>query len=164
MSTQTTPAGNTATHTGGAVRPMVPYLCFDGNCHEAMRFYQEALRCELHAMKFGDAPLDSCAGGQKMDAATRERVMHARLTRGGEMILMASDGMPGTPLVTGNNFWVQSVCDSADEVDRLFKLFGEGCKATMEPQETFWASRFCMVADRYGIQWMFIFGEKAVSM
>ncbi|GAW31072.1 VOC family protein [Carboxydocella sp. JDF658] len=35
---------------------VVPYVTFNGNCEEAVKFYQQALGGELHIMRFGDAP------------------------------------------------------------------------------------------------------------
>ncbi|MBI3744122.1 MAG: VOC family protein [Chloroflexi bacterium] len=54
-------------------------------------------------------------------------------------------------------------CDSAQEAERLFKALGDKGQVTMPLQETFWASRFGMVTDRYGVNWMFNFQGSAID-
>jgi PhnB protein len=96
----------------------------------------------------------------KIPEGAGELILHARLTTGGA-VLMASDAMPGMPVHVGNNFWVALKCESADETEKLFGAFSEGAqKIVMPPQETFWASRFGMLTDKFGVNWMFNF-EKA---
>lgn len=46
---------------------------------------------------------------------------------------------------------------SAEEQDRLYSALGEGGKATMPLQDTFWGARFGMLTDRFGVNWMFNF-------
>jgi uncharacterized glyoxalase superfamily protein PhnB len=67
------------------------YLIFNGNCGEAMQFYAKCLGAELQLMKFGDMP-EACPEGAP--EGTKDRIMHARLTKG-KTVLMASDNGPG---------------------------------------------------------------------
>jgi PhnB protein len=69
---------------------------------------------------------------------------------------MASDAVPGMTYQSGNNFWVAIKCESVEETDRLFTAFSENAKIVM-PQETFWAARFGMLTDQFGVNWMFNF-------
>jgi len=48
------------------------------------------------------------------------------------------------------------------EAERLYKTLSEGGQVHMPLQETFWARRFGMFADKFGIPWM-INCEKAHS-
>jgi PhnB protein len=125
------------------------YLIFDGNCGEAMKFYGKCLEAELQMMRFGDMP-GGCPEGMKEG---KDRIMHARLTKGGA-VLMASDNMPGMPFQQGNNFSIALNCESPQEVDRYFAALGEKGKVTMPVQETFWAARFGMLTDQFGTNWM----------
>src|SRR5256885_16231313 len=78
----------------GANMPSItPYLVFDGNCADAMRFYERVLGGKLERMMtFGDMP----AGDSKPQPDTANRIAHARLDlRDG--VLMASDTMPSHP-------------------------------------------------------------------
>ena len=123
------------------------YLIFNGNCREAMTFYGKYLGAELQLATFADMP-----GDVPKDA--KDRIMHARLTKG-SATLMASDNMPGMPFQQGNNFFVSVSCESVQESEKLFTAFGEQGKVTMPLQETFWATRFGMLTDQFGIHWMF---------
>ena len=128
---------------------MNTYLTFNGNCREAMQFYEKCLGAELHMMTFADAP-----GGLPSEA--KDRIMHARLTKG-PVVLMASDSMPDTPSQQGNNFSVAIQCESRQEIEKLFNALGEKGKITMPLQDMFWGARFGMITDQFGINWMFNF-------
>jgi PhnB protein len=123
------------------------YLNFDGNCREAMTFYQRALDAELEIQSFGDVQMEGPPGSEN-------RIMHARLSKGGNVV-MASDTMPGMQFTQGNNFHINIDCDSTEELERYFSALGDGGKVTMEPQDTFWGARFGMLVDRFGVGWMF---------
>lgn len=126
------------------------YLNFDGNCREAMRFYASCFGADLQLLPFSQAP---AAGGQPAPKEAQDRIMHARLVKG-PVTLMASDTMPGMPFQQGNNFWIALNCESVPEVDTLFAKLGEKGKVVMPLQETFWAGRFGMLTDQFGIGWM----------
>lgn len=122
------------------------YLIFNGNCREAMTFYQKCLGAELQTMPFADMP-----GDQPKEAGNR--LAHARLSKGAT-VLMASDNLPGMPFQEGNNFSVCLDCESTQEVDTIFAALSEKGKVNMAPQETFWAKRYSMFTDQFGINWM----------
>ncbi len=129
-----------------------PYLTFNGNCREAMSYYQKCLGAELHIMPFSDAP-----GNFPPEA--KDLVMHARLVKG-PVIIMASDAMPGMPYQPGNNFQIAIGCESLQEIETLFAAFSEKSKVTMPLQDTFWGARFGMLTDQFGTQWMFNFDKQ----
>ncbi len=127
---------------------LTTYLTFDGNCHPAMKFYQQCLGAELVEMSFADMP-----GDVPPDA--KNRIMHAKLTVGKDTILMASDTMPGMPFTAGNNFSISIDCKTLEEIERLFKALAEHGKVTMALHDAFWGARFGMLTDQFGIHWMF---------
>ena len=126
------------------MKAMVTYLNFDGNCREAMTFYQRCLGGELSITPFSEAPGD-------FPKEARDRVMHARVTKDGTTLLMASDTMPGSNFVQGTNFSISIDCQSAEETDRLYNAFSENGKITMPLQDAFWGARFGMLRDKFGI-------------
>ena len=132
------------------MKAIVTYLNFDGNCREAMKFYQRCLGGELSIMPFSEAPGD-------FPKEAKDRVMHARVTKDGSTLLMASDTMPGSNFVQGTNFSISIDCQSAEETDRLFNAFSENGKITMPLQDAFWGARFGILRDQFGINWMFNF-------
>ncbi len=131
------------------MKTLTTYLIFDGNCREAMTFYSKYLGGDLQLVPFSEAP-----GEIHKDA--KDRILHARLSKG-TPILMASDNMPGEPLRAGDNFSVSVDCDSLQEIEKLFAAFSEKGTVKLPLQETFWAARFGMLTDRFGIHWMFNF-------
>lgn len=128
------------------MKTITPYLIFDGNCREAMAFYQQVLGGELQQMSFGESP-------EKVPPGAEDRLIHARLARG-ETLLMASDNMPGMPYRQGDNVWLSLECESAEEVDTLFAGLSDGGSAVMPPNDTFWGAYFAMLTDRFGVCWM----------
>ncbi len=122
------------------------YLIFNGNCREAMTFYQKCLGSELQLITFGDM-------GGNVPAEAKDRIAHARISKGAA-VLMASDNMAGMPFHQGDNFFVCVQCENAQETDKLFSALSEKGKVNMPPQETAWAARFSMFTDQFGINWM----------
>ena len=131
------------------MKEMNAYLTFDGTCREAMKFYAKCTGGELNLMTFSEAP-------GNFPAEAKDRIMHARLAKGGAVI-MASDSMPGQPHIVGNYVWVAIKCESAEETEKLFAAFSENGKVVMPVGETFWAVRFGMLTDQFGVNWMFNF-------
>lgn len=125
-----------------------PYLTFNGNCEEAFNLYARCLRGELTVQRFGETP-----GCEDLPVSHRDKVMHARLTAG-DQVLMASDNHPAFPYEGVKGCSVALSVDEAEEADRIFNELAEGGAVTMPMQETFWAQRFGMLTDRFGVPWM----------
>ena len=124
-----------------------PYLTFNGNCAEAMNFYKEVFGGELMMQSFGDAPMDTTP-------ETKDLIMHARL-QNGDLILMASDGMPGQAPVQGTNVTISVQSASKEDQEKYFNKMAEGGKITMPLEDTFWGAYFGMLTDKFGMHWMF---------
>jgi PhnB protein len=126
-----------------------PYLSFGGRCEEAMEFYRNALRAEVERqVRFKDAPESQPA----MPECFADKIMHATL-RIGDTILMASDGQcEGKANFEGFSLSI-TVADEAD-AERVFASLSEGGLVTMALEKTFWAPKFGMLQDRFGVSWM----------
>jgi PhnB protein len=74
------------------------YLIFNGNCREAMTFYQKCLGADLQLITFGDM-------GGNVPPDSKDRVAHARISKG-TAVFMASDNMPGMTFNAGDNYFV----------------------------------------------------------
>jgi PhnB protein len=80
------------------------------------------------------------------------KVMHASF-RIGETLLMASDGMGGgQPRFEG--FSLSITVPDEEKASKIFKALSEGGKVTMPLEKTFWAPKFGMLEDRFGVGWM----------
>ena len=124
------------------------YLFFQGQCAEAMRFYEQTLGGKLEAlMTYGDGPEP-----QHCPAGAKDLVMHARLAFDGR-VLMASDQPPGDRQ-SMSGFALSLQYPGAPEARRIFDRLAQGGKVTMPMQKTFWADSFGMLVDRFGTPWM----------
>ena len=128
-----------------------PYLFFDGRCEEAVEFYRSTLGAEVAMlMRFKDSPEAHEPG--MVPPGAGDKVMHASL-RIGETTVLASDGRcEGRPSFQG--FSLSLTVPDDPEAERLFAALADGGQVQMPLTKTFFASRFGMVADRFGVSWM----------
>jgi len=125
-----------------------PYLTFNGQCETAFKFYEKCLGGKIEAMiTHAGTPAEA-----HVPAEWRNKIMHARLNVSGG-ILMGSDAPPDHSK-TPQGFSVSLQFKDAKEAERVFHALAEGGKVSMPLQQTFWAVRFGMLADRFGIPWM----------
>ena len=125
-----------------------PYLNFNGQCEAAFKFYERCLGGKIEFMlTHGDSPM-----AQQVPAEWRNKVMHARLVVG-DKILMGSDAPPDR-YEAPKGFSVSLGIDQPAEAERIFKALAENGTVQMPLQETFWALRFGVLVDRFGIPWM----------
>ena len=129
------------------MKSVTTYLNFNGNCRQAMTFYQQCFGVELQLI-----PIQDAQGKPSTDPSAG--ILHARLSRGGTPILMASDTPAGESL-QGNNFSVSIDCESLDEMESYFQALSQGGKVRLPLGDMFWGARFGMLTDQFGIQWMF---------
>ena len=129
---------------------MNTYLNYGGNCAEAFKFYEEHLGGKIGMMmKHGDMPDPS-----KVLPEWRDAVLHATITIGDAMV-MASDVPPDRWKPMRSVYLALNVGSDAD-AERLFALLAQGGEVFMPLQETFFASRFAQLRDRFGTSWMLI--------
>jgi PhnB protein len=133
--------------------PVTPYLFFDGRCEEAVEFYKKTLGAEVGMMmRFKDSPEPQPPG--MCPPGSENKIMHACLKIAGTAV-MASDGRAqGKPKFEGFALSVNAKDEA--EAERLFKALSAGGKVQMPLEKTFYAKRFGMVADRFGVGWMII--------
>ncbi len=129
-----------------------PYLFFGGRCEEALAFYRTAIGAETERlMRYKDAPEQPPAG--MLAEGYDNKVMHASF-RVGATTLMASDGCGNPEDAKFNGFSLSISVRTEAEADRIFAALAEGGSVTMPLGKTFWASKFGMLTDRFGLGWM----------
>jgi PhnB protein len=124
------------------------YLFFDGDCADAMRFYERTLGGKLQLMTHGDSPMAA-----QTPPGSANRIMHARLELDGRL-LMASDSMVGQPYEGMKGFSLSLIYPTVAEAQRMFAALAEGGQVIMPIAKTFWAEAFGMLVDRFGTPWM----------
>jgi len=132
------------------------YLLFNGNCEEAIKFYEKCLGGKIVAMM----PHKGTPAEKHGPPEWGDKILHARLDVGDQM-LMASD-CPPDRYQAPTGFSVAINLEDVKEAERVFHALEEGGKVEMPIQETFWAVRFGMLTDRFGTPWMINCTQAAV--
>lgn len=128
-----------------------PYLNYGGNCEEAFTFYERNLGGKITMlMRHGDAP----EAGQGVPPEWKRAVLHARIAIGGTELLGAD--IPPDRFQPIRSAYLSLTLDSDQEADRVFLLLSDGGQIFMPMQETFFASRFAMLRDKFGTSWMLL--------
>ena len=125
-----------------------PYLSFKGDCEAAFTLYAECLGGQLGAIfRYGGSPM-----ADQAPADWQDKVMHAGLTIG-TLVLMGGD-VPPDRYEEPTGFSLSIQLKDPAEAERMFHELATGGRVTMPLEKTFWAERFGMLTDRFGIPWM----------
>ncbi len=128
---------------------ITPYLHFDGKCAEAIEFYKKTLGAQVEVvMRFKDSPMPN--DPNKVKPEMMNQVMHSSFKIGDTTILASDCGKPM------QGFSLTLNLTAVDEVDRLFKALSDGGQVFQQPIDTFYAKRFAIANDRYGVNWILI--------
>jgi PhnB protein len=127
---------------------VIPYVVFNGQCEAAMKFYAACLGATIEAM----TPYQGTPAAAHMPPDWLKKILHARL-KVGDTMLMASDAVPGR-YERPQGFSVSLQVKTPAEADRAYQALAEKGTVKMPLQETFWAARFGMLVDQFGISWM----------
>jgi PhnB protein len=126
-----------------------PYLLFNGQCEAAFNFYAKCLGGKIEAM----LPFEGSPCTKGMSPEWHQKIMHARLSLDNGGVLMGSDAPPGRQ-EKPQGFSVSIQVEQPAEAERIFHALAENGSVNMPIQETFWATRFGMLVDAFGIPWM----------
>ena len=127
---------------------MNTYVNFSGICAEAFRYYKKHLGAKVGMMMTHAQSPDP----SRVSPEWRDAVLHARISIG-DTELMAADIPKAEPM---RSAYLTLRMDSDSEAERVFSALSDGGQALMAMQETFFASRFGQVRDRFGINWMIL--------
>jgi PhnB protein len=126
------------------------YLNYGGNCEQAFRFYEQHLGGQIQMlMRHSEQP-----HAENVPANWKDAVLHARMTLGGTEISGAD--IPPDVFQPMRSAYLTLSVDSPEEAERLYALLGDQGQIFMAMQETFFASRFAMLRDRFGTSWMIL--------
>ena len=125
-----------------------PYLNFNGQCEAAFKFYEKCLGGKIvFTMTYGESPM-----ADKVPVEWRKKILHVRLMVG-DQALMGADAPP-EHYEKPQGFSVTIGIDDPSEAERIFHALAENGTVTMPVQKTFWAARFGLLVDQFGIPWM----------
>lgn len=124
-----------------------PYISFNGNCAEAIKFYTETLGGELlYSERYGDS--------QMKGMGPDDSIMHCTI-KIGDSHIMACDNPEGQSASSGSNISLAIGSNDPEGATAMFEKMSDGGTVTMPMQQTFWAERFGMLTDKFGVNWMF---------
>ncbi|HSP15310.1 MAG TPA: VOC family protein [Thermoanaerobaculia bacterium] len=124
------------------------YLFFNGNCAEAMKFYEKTLGGKLELMAARGTPAETHVPPGSVD-----KILHGRLKLdGGD--LLASDWMAPEPFEGKKGFRVSLGYKTVADARRIFDALSKGGSVQMPFEKTFFAEGFGMLVDRFGTAWM----------
>ena len=124
------------------------YLTFNGNCREAMLFYQSCLGGELSLQTIGESPM-----ADKMPEQMKNCILHATLTHN-KLVLLGSDMVGEQGLLKGNAISLMLNCSSEEEIKTLHTTLATGGEILHPLEQTFWGALFGDLRDKYGNQWL----------
>jgi len=130
------------------------YMHFNGNCREAMLFYQTCLGGELNLLSVGESPLAS-----QFPTGMAPRILHACLTND-RLRLMGSDLPLSHEPAIGNSVSMILECSSEEEINELAASLSVGGDVLHPLENTFWGSVFGDIADQFGFHWYLNYDRK----
>jgi PhnB protein len=126
------------------------YLNYGGNCEQAFRFYEQHLGGRITMMmRHSQMPDPSQVRPEWANA-----ILHARIEIG-DTVLLGAD-VPPDRFKPMRSAYLSLLLDSAAEVERIYALLADGGEIFMPIQETFFATRFAQLRDRFGTSWMLL--------
>ena len=122
-------------------------LNFGGNCAEAFRFYEKHLGGKITMMMRQNQMPNPPANAS-------DAVIHARMDLAGTVLI--GNDVPEEHFQKMRSVYLYLALDSVDEAERVYKLLSTDGEVFMPLEETFFATRFAMLRDRFGVSWSII--------
>jgi PhnB protein len=134
---------------------LTPFLLFDGNCADAMHFYQSCFGGDLILTRLADTPMKA-----QFPAEQHHKITYA-LLKSGLVEFSATDWLhPVHQRQPGNTTAMYVTGDSYDQLSPIFEKLREGAEQEflVELREMPFGI-FGRYADRYGVEWYFRGGK-----
>ena len=122
------------------------YLTFNGNCRDAMKFYQKCFNGELTLETVEGSPMES-----HWPKEVHKNILHSSLVSE-DITILASDMVEQNGLVVGNNVTLAIVCATEQEIENYFEKLSE--EGTIKyPLHNFYNGKIGGIVDKFGISW-----------
>jgi PhnB protein len=129
---------------------ITPYIRFDGDCAEAMKFYKNCFGGDLSVMTVAESPM---AG--KLPGVDPALVFHANLTSR-SIELLGSDMAP-EGIKRGNTTSLALQCASEQEAKSYFSKLSAGGNVGTPLDKAAWGGLYGQLVDKFGNDWMLTF-------
>ncbi len=124
-----------------------PHVSFNGDCEAAFQLYERCLGGKIVTMlTYGNSPMADQSPPQM-----RGKILHATLNVGNNVVYGAD--VPTEQYQPPKGFHLTVGLDDPSEAERIFQALSEGGTVQMPLQKTFWAVRFGVLTDRFGVSW-----------
>jgi PhnB protein len=125
-----------------------PYLDFDGECEAAFAFYAQCFGgIPGPIFRYAGTPL-----ADQVPADWQQKVMHASVKLGNQTI-MGADAAPDR-YERPKAFSLSIQLADTMEAERIFHQLAAKGRIHTPLERTFWAARFGVVVDQFGITWL----------
>lgn len=125
-----------------------PYLSFNGTCEAAFTFYERCFGGQIRGLfRYAGSPMEHLA-----PAGGSDKIMHGSVKLPG-LELNGADVAPER-YEEPKGFSLSVQIDDLGRAERIFTQLADGGRIVMPLEKTFWAERFGMVVDRFGIAWL----------
>ena len=131
------------------------YVNYPGHCEKAFRFYEQHLGGKITGMTTHAQQPNSA----NIQDDWKNAILHARIEIG-NTVLMGADVRGAEPM---RSAYLTLRLDSAQEAERVYALLSEDGQVFMKMEETFFASRFAMLRDKFGTSWMLLHERQEIS-
>lgn len=127
---------------------MTPYLSFNGQCESAFKFYERCLGARPGELfRYAGSPM-----ADQVPPSWQDKIMHGSLTLG-DQVVMGGDVAPDR-YEEPKGFSLSLQIPATADAERVFHELAADGRVVMPLEKTFWAERFGMVVDRFGIPWL----------
>lgn len=130
------------------MKKLVTYLNFNGNCREAMMFYQNCLGGTLNLQMIGEFP-----ESENLPDHIKKKILHSSLNSE-KFTIMASDIMPDDNIVNGNTVSIFIECRNMKEMKRYMSELSKGGNGEMNLKKTYWGTFFGSLTDKFNNNWL----------
>jgi PhnB protein len=124
------------------------YVNYPSNCESAFQFYEQHLGGKITMMMTHQQQPDAT----NIPDNWKNAILHARIEFG-DTVLMGADIPNAEPM---RSAYLTLRLNSAKEAERVYALLAEGGQIFMKMEQTFFASRFAMLRDKFGTSWMLL--------
>ena len=128
-----------------------PYFTFNGNCRDAMKFYQQCLGGTLIFQTVGESPLS-----KKIPKKMKDYILHSTLAKE-DFILMGSDMVSNKGLTKGNSISILLNCNSEEDIKTYYTRLSENGEQNHPLKNSFWGALFGELTDKFGHRWILNF-------
>ena len=127
---------------------MTPYVSFKGDCEAAFGLYEKCLGGRMGPLfRYGGSPVSN-----QVPEDWSDKIMHGSIEIG-DQVLMGADVAPER-YEEPKGFSLSLQIASVNDAERIFRDLAQDGTVLMQLEKTFWAARFGMLVDRFGLPWM----------